>query len=74
MTMDPFFAAVDELLAFLHGEGYRFVCPTPETVRKVRTRITAEHSGTLPNAATLVDLFGWSLPIEFGCRSASFGS
>lgn len=38
--------------------GYRFVCPTPETQRRVNARPGNEWAGNL------VDIFGWSRPFR----------
>ena len=47
-----------KLLAHLHAGGYRFVTPTPLT----HQRVLAHREG-IP-AATLHDIFGWSMAFE----------
>lgn len=47
-------SALLELLGLLDGAGYDFVTPTPATHARVIAR--------KPRAATLRDIFGWSLP------------
>lgn len=49
-------AALVALSGILAGGGYRFVTPTPETHR----RVLARQPGRI--AASLTDVFGWSLP------------
>lgn len=46
----------------LQREGYEFVTPTPETVRRVNARATAARR----EAATLRDVFGWNRPFAAG--------
>lgn len=50
--------ALVALLAALEGRGYRFVCPTPETTRRVVRRAEKRR------ARTLRDVFGWSRPFD----------
>lgn len=57
--MDP----LAELGAWLRGEGYRFVAPTPETHRRVLAR--------REEARTLRDVFGWSRPFAPGLLPAA---
>lgn len=50
--------ALVALLAALDARGYAFVCPTPETTRRVVRRADKRR------ARTLRDVFGWSRPFE----------
>ena len=47
-----------DLLRWLDRQGYRFVPPTPETHKRVVAREWKRR------AATLRDIFGWSLPFD----------
>ena len=51
-------AALSRLLAYLHGQDYRFTTVTPLTHAHVLTR----HAGA--SGSTLRDLLGWNLPFE----------
>lgn len=53
-------AALVALLDALQARGFVFVCPTPETTRRVVRRPEMRH------ARTLRDVFGWSRPFEDG--------
>jgi hypothetical protein len=51
-------AALVALLAALDARGYAFVCPTPETARRIVRRPEKRR------ATTLRDVFGWSRPFD----------
>lgn len=51
-------AALCRVGQWLRDQGYRFVCPTPETQTRVNARRRNQH------AHTLADVFGWSRPFQ----------
>lgn len=53
-------APLVSLLAALDARGYAFMCPTPETARRVVRRPEKRRSRTLR------DVFGWSRPFDEG--------
>jgi hypothetical protein len=63
-TAMAFNTALLELLTFLQEKGYSFTCPTPETHAKVITRLRNELKGQPLLGKSLVDVWGWSLPIK----------
>ena len=58
MELDPRQWSLVRLGRALRSTGYEFVCPTPETYRRINRR---PGNAT---AATLRDVFGWSRPFQ----------